>query len=144
MADRSIFWPIRESETLRNKMLKSVKVLGYWSGQPHVGDSRRQSFQESWTGPQKALNPSDVKGSGEGVENAMLHVTSFSMNSLVLWSMMVWEGISIGNITLTARRCEDESLGPTVKPYTGAVGPGFLLVHDNAWRIQELITLTVP
>ncbi|KAI4873948.1 hypothetical protein NFI96_010167 [Prochilodus magdalenae] len=28
---------------------------------------------------------------------------------------------------------QDEILGPVVRPYTGAVGPGFLLVHNNAW-----------
>ncbi|KAI4878947.1 hypothetical protein NFI96_014460, partial [Prochilodus magdalenae] len=26
---------------------------------------------------------------------------------------------------------QDEILRPVVKPYTGAVGPGFLLVHNN-------------
>ncbi|KAI4880097.1 hypothetical protein NFI96_027468, partial [Prochilodus magdalenae] len=28
--------------------------------------------------------------------------------------------------------CYDEILGPAVRPYAGAVGPGFLLVHNNA------------
>ena len=36
------------------------------------------------------------------------------------------------NGTLTAIRYRDEILGPIVRPYAGAVGPGFLLVHDNA------------
>ncbi len=27
----------------------------------------------------------------------------------------------------------DEILRAAVRPYAGAVGPGFLLVHDNAW-----------
>ncbi|KAK3519185.1 hypothetical protein QTP70_022139 [Hemibagrus guttatus] len=36
------------------------------------------------------------------------------------------------NGTLTAIRYLDEILGPIVRPYTGTVGPGFLLVHDNA------------
>uniref|UniRef100_A0A8C4TJ22 Transposase n=1 Tax=Erpetoichthys calabaricus TaxID=27687 RepID=A0A8C4TJ22_ERPCA len=56
-------------------------------------------------------------------------------------SVMVWGGISmeghtdlyrLDNGTLTAIRYQDEILGPTVRPYAGAVGPGFLLVHDNA------------
>ncbi|KAK3521550.1 hypothetical protein QTP70_013078 [Hemibagrus guttatus] len=56
-------------------------------------------------------------------------------------SVMVWEGISMeectdlyrrDNGTLTAIRHRDEILGPIIRPYTGAVGPGFLLVHDNA------------
>ena len=34
------------------------------------------------------------------------------------------------NGTLTAIRYRDEII---VRPYAGAVGPGFLLVHDNAW-----------
>ncbi|KAI4884203.1 hypothetical protein NFI96_002688 [Prochilodus magdalenae] len=56
-------------------------------------------------------------------------------------SVMVWGGISLegctdlyrpDNGTLTAIRHRDEILGPVVRPYTGAVGPGFLLVHINA------------
>ncbi|KAI4890921.1 hypothetical protein NFI96_007190 [Prochilodus magdalenae] len=56
-------------------------------------------------------------------------------------SVMVWGGISLegrtdlyrlDNGTLTAIRYQDEILGPVVRPYTGAVGPGFLLVHNNA------------
>ncbi|KAI4888917.1 hypothetical protein NFI96_005924 [Prochilodus magdalenae] len=55
--------------------------------------------------------------------------------------VMVWGGISLegrtdlyrlDNGTLTAIRYQDEILGPVVKPYAGAVGPGFLLVHNNA------------
>jgi len=57
----------------------------------------------------------------------------------------------LDNGTLTSIRYRDEILGPIVRPYTGAVGPGFLLVHDNAWphvayagsswRMKELIPL---
>ena len=36
------------------------------------------------------------------------------------------------NGTLTAVRYRDEILRPTVRPYAGAVGPGFLLVQDSA------------
>ncbi|KAI4877436.1 hypothetical protein NFI96_026930, partial [Prochilodus magdalenae] len=56
-------------------------------------------------------------------------------------SVMVWGGISLeectdlyrlDNDTLTAIRYQDEILVPVVRPYAGAVGPGFLLVHNNA------------
>ncbi|KAI4872674.1 hypothetical protein NFI96_002525, partial [Prochilodus magdalenae] len=56
-------------------------------------------------------------------------------------SVMVWGGIflegrtdlyRLDNGTLTAIRYQDEILGPVVRPYAGAVGPGFLLVHNNA------------
>ncbi|KAI4883986.1 hypothetical protein NFI96_003363 [Prochilodus magdalenae] len=56
-------------------------------------------------------------------------------------SVMVWGGISLegrtdfyrlDNGTLTAIRHQDEMLGPVVRPYAGAVGPVFLLVHNNA------------
>ncbi|KAI4882733.1 hypothetical protein NFI96_028535, partial [Prochilodus magdalenae] len=56
-------------------------------------------------------------------------------------SVMVWGGISLNgrtdlyrldNGTLTAIRYQNETLGPVVRPYAGAVGPGFLLVHNNA------------
>ncbi|MCJ8738325.1 hypothetical protein PDJAM_G00034520 [Pangasius djambal] len=56
-------------------------------------------------------------------------------------SVMVWGGISmegctdfyrLDNGTLTAIRYRDEILGCIVRRYAGAVGPGFLLVHDNA------------
>lgn len=33
--------------------------------------------------------------------------------------------------TLTALGYRDEILRPIVRPFVGAVGPGFLLVHDN-------------
>ena len=38
----------------------------------------------------------------------------------------------LANGTLTAVRYQDVILRPTVRPYAGAVGPGFLLVQDNA------------
>ena len=38
----------------------------------------------------------------------------------------------LDNGTLTAIRYGDEMLGPIVRTYTGAVGPGFLLVNDKA------------
>ena len=56
-------------------------------------------------------------------------------------SAMVWGGISLGGRTalhvlargsLTANRYRDEILRPLVRPYAGAVGPGFLLMQDNA------------
>uniref|UniRef100_A0A8C7R382 Transposase Tc1-like domain-containing protein n=1 Tax=Oncorhynchus mykiss TaxID=8022 RepID=A0A8C7R382_ONCMY len=56
-------------------------------------------------------------------------------------SVMVWGGISLGGHTalhvlargsLTAIRYRDEILRPLVGPYAGAVGPGFLLMQDNA------------
>lgn len=55
-------------------------------------------------------------------------------------SVMVWGGISMQGRTdlyclengpLTAIRYQDEIIEPIVRPYTGAVGPGFLLMHDN-------------
>uniref|UniRef100_A0A8K9VB88 Transposase Tc1-like domain-containing protein n=1 Tax=Oncorhynchus mykiss TaxID=8022 RepID=A0A8K9VB88_ONCMY len=56
-------------------------------------------------------------------------------------SVMVWGGISLGGRTalhvlargsLTAIRYRDEILSPLMRPYAGAVGPGFLLMQDNA------------
>ncbi|KAL0152685.1 hypothetical protein M9458_052408 [Cirrhinus mrigala] len=56
-------------------------------------------------------------------------------------SVMVWGGISLegrpalyvlARGSLTAIRYRDEILRPLVRPYTGAVGPGFLLMQDNA------------
>ncbi|KAI4881304.1 hypothetical protein NFI96_029919, partial [Prochilodus magdalenae] len=56
-------------------------------------------------------------------------------------SVMVWGGISLkgrtdlyrlDNGTLTAIRYQEEILGLVVRPYAGAVGPEFLLVHNNA------------
>jgi transposase len=56
-------------------------------------------------------------------------------------SVMVWGGISLGGRTalhvlargsVTAIRYRDEILRPLVRPYAGAVGPGFLLMQDNA------------
>ena len=81
-----------------------------------------------------------MKGSGEATENFMLPVTSSSMTGLVRVSDGL-EGISmegptdlyrLHNGTLTAIKYRDEILGPIVRPYAGAVCPGFLLVHNNA------------
>ncbi|KAG7484209.1 hypothetical protein MATL_G00046870 [Megalops atlanticus] len=56
-------------------------------------------------------------------------------------SVMVWGGISLegrknlhvlANGSLTAVRYRDEILRPIVRPYASAVGPGFLLMQDNA------------
>ncbi|KAI4903486.1 hypothetical protein NFI96_009665, partial [Prochilodus magdalenae] len=56
-------------------------------------------------------------------------------------SVMVWGGLSLerrtdlyrlDDGTLTAIRDQDEILGPLVRLYAGAVGPGFLLVQNNA------------
>ncbi|KAL0154107.1 hypothetical protein M9458_050566, partial [Cirrhinus mrigala] len=56
-------------------------------------------------------------------------------------SVMVWGGISLEGHTalhvlargsLTAIRYRDEILRLLVRPYAGAVGPGFLLMQDNA------------
>ena len=49
-------------------------------------------------------------------------------------SVMVWGGISLEGRTgtLTAIRYRYEILRPIVRPYAGAVGPGFLLMDDNA------------
>ncbi|KAL0174413.1 hypothetical protein M9458_030381, partial [Cirrhinus mrigala] len=56
-------------------------------------------------------------------------------------SVMVWGGISLEGRTalhvlargsLTAIRYRNEILRPLVRPYAGAVGPGFLLMQDNA------------
>ena len=67
----------------------------------------------------------------------MLPVALFSMTGLV----MVRAGISmkghtalyrLDNDTLTAIRYWNEILGPFVRSFAGALGPGFLLVHNNA------------
>ncbi len=71
----------------------------------------------------------------------MLPVTSFSMTGLVVgqgWSgeELYMEGRAdlyrLDNGTLTAVRHRDEILGRIVRPYTAAVGSGFLLVYENA------------
>ena len=54
---------------------------------------------------------------------------------------MVWGSVSLvgrtalhvlARGTLTAIRYRDEILRPIVRPYAGAVGPGFFLMHYNA------------
>lgn len=63
-------------------------------------------------------------------------------------SATVWGGISLEGRTalhvvtrgsLTALRYRDEILRPIVRPFAGAVGPGFLLMHDNArYHVAEV------
>ena len=83
----------------------------------------------------------DVKEPGDTVANIMLPATSSSITRFGGGSVIVWGGISLegsrnlhllANCTLTAVRYQDEMLQPIVRPYTGVVGPGFLLVQDNA------------
>ncbi|KAI3369545.1 hypothetical protein L3Q82_007754 [Scortum barcoo] len=87
------------------------------------------------------LHEGDVTESGDAVENVLLPATSSSMTWFGSGSVMVWGGISLGGRTalhvlargsLTAIRYRDEILRPLVRPYAGAVGPGFLLMQDNA------------
>ena len=56
-------------------------------------------------------------------------------------SIMVWAGISRGGRTylhivmrgtMTGVRCRDEILDIYVRPYSGAIGPQFILMDDNA------------
>ncbi len=86
----------------------------------------------------------------------------FGGGSVVVWGGISMEGRTdlyrLDNGTLTAIRYWDEILGPIVRPYAGAVGPGFLLVHDkstmpglmwreyagSSWRMKELIPLNGP
>lgn len=83
----------------------------------------------------------------------MLPATSFSRIGGGL--VMVWGGISLeghtdrqDNGTLTAIRYRDEILGPPVRPYVGAVSPGILLKHNDAWphaaRVCRQIHPTPP
>ncbi len=73
----------------------------------------------------------DLKGSGEAVENSR-----FGGGSVMVWVGISMEGRTdlyrLDNGTLTAIRYRDKILGAIVRPYAGAVGPGFLLVHNNA------------
>lgn len=70
----------------------------------------------------------------------MLPATPFSMFGGGWWAVTLSGGISLegctdlyrlDNGTLMAIRYWNEIFGPIVRIYTGAVGPGYLLVHDN-------------
>lgn len=50
----------------------------------------------------------------------------------------------LDNHTLTPIRYQDEILGPIVRPYSRAMGSGFLLVHDNAWSRVARVCKVVP
>ncbi|KAI3376707.1 hypothetical protein L3Q82_017127, partial [Scortum barcoo] len=85
--------------------------------------------------------------SGDAVENVLLPATSFQHDRFGSGSVMVWGGISLGGRTalhvlargsLTAIRYRDEILRPLVRPYAGAVGPGFLLMQDNMLDLMWL------
>ncbi|KAI3370536.1 hypothetical protein L3Q82_025296, partial [Scortum barcoo] len=97
----------------------------------------RDSMRVVYEGP----TSTDVTESGDAVENVLLPATSSKHDRFGSGSVMVWGGISLGVRTalhvltrgsLTAIRYRDEILRPLVRPYAGAVGPGFLLMQDNA------------
>ena len=89
---------------------------------------------------QLARDVTDMKESGDAVANVMLPATSSSMTGLEVGQRWSGEAYPLGhtnlhvlaNGSLTAARYQDEILRPIVRPYAGAVGPGFLLVQD-AW-----------
>ena len=58
------------------------------------------------------------------------------LNIQVSWT---WEEILdvLARGSLTAIRYRDEILRPLVRPYAGAVGPGFLLMQDNALGVCQ-------
>lgn len=73
--------------------------------------------------------------------NTMTPATLFSIISLVV-RVLVWGDVSmeghtdlyrINDSTLTTIRYLNEIFRAIVRSFTGAVGPGFLLVHDNTW-----------
>ena len=83
----------------------------------------------------------DITVSGDAVENVLLPANILQHERFGGGSVMVWGGISLegrtalhvlARGTLTAIRYRNEILRPIVRPYAGAVGPGFLLMHDNA------------
>ncbi|KAI3361578.1 hypothetical protein L3Q82_013721, partial [Scortum barcoo] len=82
-----------------------------------------------------------VTESGDAVENVLPACNILQHDRFGSGSVMVWGGISLGGRTalhvlargsLTAIRYRDEILRPLVRPYAGVVGPGFLLMQDNA------------
>ncbi|KAI4871216.1 hypothetical protein NFI96_003482 [Prochilodus magdalenae] len=124
-----------------SKNIKVDQVPASTSGCP-VQAGLAAEFHSSISGDLKTAMESDVKGwRRRGECYAACNVIQHD------WfgggSVMVWGGISLegctdlyrldnGTLLLTAIRHRDEILGPVVRPYTGAVGPGFLLVHNNA------------
>ena len=54
---------------------------------------------------------------------------SFDGGSVMGWGGISLEGRNRGN--LTGARYRDGIFRPIARPYAGAVGPGFLLVHDD-------------
>uniref|UniRef100_A0A8C4RYD8 Tc1-like transposase DDE domain-containing protein n=1 Tax=Erpetoichthys calabaricus TaxID=27687 RepID=A0A8C4RYD8_ERPCA len=76
---------------------------------------------------------------GRALQNELYNIVQhdqFGGGSVMVWGGISMEGCTdlyrLENATLTAIRYRDEILGSTVRPYAGAVGPGFLLVRDNA------------
>ncbi len=55
----------------------------------------------------------------------------------MVWGEMSLEGHTdlhmLANSNLTAVRHWYKVFRAIIRPYAGAAGPGFLLVHDNAW-----------
>lgn len=83
-----------------------------------------------------------VKESGDAVLNIMLPVMIilhdlYGSGSLIVWGGILFEGCTdldvIANGTLTAVSYSGEILRAIFGPYTGALGPGFLLVLVNDW-----------
>ncbi len=77
----------------------------------------------------------DHENSEESAHNSE-ESARFGPESVMVWGDISMEGRTdlnwLDHGTLTAIRHQDEILGPIVRPYAGAVGPGFLLVHNNA------------
>ncbi len=84
----------------------------------------------------------DVKHSGDVMGTIYLPATSYSMTRSAVgywWSgeKCPWRVTQdlhmLANSNLTAVRHWYKVFRAIIRPYAGAAGPGFLLVHDNAW-----------
>lgn len=83
-------------------------------------------------------------GTGEALPepSKMVSIRLLVYMFLTCGSVMVWGGMSLESrtdlhllaiSTLTTVRSRDMIFRATVRPYACAVGPEFLLVHDNTW-----------
>ncbi|KAI4884602.1 hypothetical protein NFI96_034565 [Prochilodus magdalenae] len=103
--------------------------MNYWPVIPQEAEYQQPITEAGFLGIQRCR--------GECYSYNIIQHDRFGSGSVMVWGGISLEGHTdlyrLGNGTLTAIGYRDKILRPIVRPYIGAVGPEFPLVHDSAW-----------
>ena len=135
----SFVWGGALPETYINDLQRSPCVQSPWGSHEGLKSSRgtcaHSPAPRSLSAVcQRTPKPSQMRAGSQLAR--IIQYDRFDSGSVMVWWVLSLEGRTnfhvLANGTLTAVRYQDEILRPIVRIYTGAVGPGFLLVQDKS------------